>query len=101
MVKKMILVGEWMGCGVRRRGEAATHPAALIDPVAQPPLAEGRAPHITEEQHQDQQTGGGATTCCHVKPIHRPGHAPTLLLLPFNDQTVNKINNNNNNSRIE
>ncbi len=61
-----------------------SHPAALVDPVAEPPLAEGGAPHIENEQSQDQQAGGGATTRHHVEPEHGPGHAPTLLLLPFN-----------------
>lgn len=40
---------------VGEKGEAVTHPTALIDPVAQPPLTEGGAPHITEEQDQNQQ----------------------------------------------
>lgn len=54
--------------GNRRRREAEsreeeTHPAALIDPVTEPPMAEGRASHIQDKQGHNQQAGGGATTC--------------------------------------
>lgn len=62
---------------------SVTHPAALVDPVAEPPVAEGGAPHIQNKQHQDQQAGGGASARLHVNSKHWPGHAPALLLLPF------------------
>lgn len=57
-------------------------PAALVDPIAEPPLAEGGASNVENKQGQDEKAGGGASTRCHVELEHRQSHAPTVLLLP-------------------
>lgn len=57
-------------------------PAALVDPIAEPPLAKGGASNVENKQGQDEQAGGRASTRCHVELEHRQSHAPTVLLLP-------------------
>lgn len=73
-----------MGRGLLWGGDKEeSDPAALVDPIAEPPLAEGGASHVENKQGQDQQAGGGASTCCYVELEHGPGHTPTGLLLRF------------------
>lgn len=74
-----------------------THPTALVDPVAEPPVAEGGTSHIQNKQDQDQQAGGGASARLYVNTKHRPGHAPKLLLLPFSRTTTQVVEHNQTN----
>lgn len=71
-----------------------THPTALADPKAEPPVAEGGTSHIQNKQDQDQQAGGGTSARRHVNTKHRPGHAPGLLLLPFSRMTTQMAEHN-------
>lgn len=60
-----------------------TDPAALFDPVAEPPVAKSRTAHVEHEKGQDEKTDQRATRCRHVHPVDGPGHRapPTLLNL--------------------
>lgn len=62
--------------------EEESDPAALVDPIAEPPLAEGGASYVENKQGEDEQAGGGASAGCHVESEHRQSHTPTVLLLP-------------------
>lgn len=67
--------------------EERSDPAALVDPIAEPPLAEGGASQVQNKQGQDEQAGGGASAGCHVEPEHWQSHTPTVLLLPCGHMT--------------
>ena len=73
----------WESGNCSRSVSVITHPAALLDPVAQPPVAEGHAAHVEHKERQDEQEGQGPTGGFDVDAVHRPGDRapPTLLQL--------------------
>lgn len=60
-----------------------TYPAALPDPVAQPPVTEGYAASGGEEE-EDVDEEDDCTSCCFdVGSIHRPGNCSRAFLFSF------------------
>lgn len=66
-----------------KQGRLQTHPAALSDPVAQPPVAEGYAACGGEEEEGVDEEDYWTSRCFDVGTIHRPGDCTRALLLSF------------------
>lgn len=61
-----------------------THPAALPDPVAQPPVTEGNAARGGEEEEDGDDEDEWTPSCFDVGAVHGPGDGTGALLLRFN-----------------
>lgn len=62
------------------KGDPA-YPAALFDPVTEPPVAEGDAACGEEEEEDVYDEGQKPSSSLDVRGIHIPGHGPGPLFL--------------------
>lgn len=61
------------------------YPAALPDPVTQPPVAEGDTACGEEEEEDVHNEGQRASGSLDVSSIHWPGHGPGPLFLRLHE----------------
>lgn len=62
-----------------------THPTALLDPVAEPPVAEGYAACGEEEKQDIDNEGQGPSGSLDVSGVDGPGDCPMALLLSLHE----------------